>query len=264
MLNDVIKQRGHELMFRKELPEVRITQTAEIELKQPLVVVGFAGAGLVGGIAVSHIIDQLKMKEIAHLQSRYMPAAAVFFDGKLRNPFRIHSNREGDFCVVVCEVPLRSYGIYPIASALLDWAEEKNVRELVVLDGVAVRGIPKKHESFCVAEPEKLKDCEEKGVKSARAGIIQGIAGAILNECLTRKIIGVAFLVPAVAFMPDPEGAASLIETLNHVYDLNINTKVLFQKAEEIKQKLKKVAQRHQTIRKAEEKKGNSEETYIV
>jgi uncharacterized protein len=247
-----------------KVPEVKITQTAEAELKQPLVIVGFAGAGLAGGIAVSHIIDQLKMKEIANLRSRYMPAAAVFIDGKLRHPFRIHSNKEGNLCAVVCEIPLRSYGVYPITSTLLDWLEQKKVRELVVLDGVAVRGIPKKRISYCVAEPEKLKDCEEKGVKPARAGIIQGIAGAILNECLTRKIMGVAFLVPAIAFIPDPEGAASLIETLNHVYDLNIDTKVLLKEAEEIKQKLKQVAKRHQRMRKVEGKMGDSEEYYVV
>ena len=71
MSKDVIKQRGYEIMSRKEVPEVKITQTAEGELKQPLVIVGFAGAGLVGGIAVSHIIDQLKMREIGILR-RFM------------------------------------------------------------------------------------------------------------------------------------------------------------------------------------------------
>ena len=250
---------------RAEIPDVEILQTdEEAILKKPLVIVGFAGSGLVGGIAVSHIIDQLKMKEIAHLRSQYMPPAVVFMDGKLRHPFRIYSNEEGNLCVVVCEIPLRSHGIYPISSALLDWAEKKKVKELVVLDGVGVRGIPKKRRSFCVTEPEKLKECEERGVKSAHAGIIHGIVGAILDECLTRKIMGVAFLVPAVAFMPDPEGAATLIETLNHVYNLNIDTKVLLKKAEEIKQKLEEVAKSHQRIKKVEEKRGEFEDTYIV
>lgn len=101
-------------------------------------------------------------------------------------------------------------------------------------------------------------------MRPAHAGIIHGIAGAILDECLTKKITGIAFLVPAIAFMPDPEGVASLIETLNRVYDLNIDTQVLLKKAEEIKQKLKQVAKRHQRTRKAEEKTGDSEEHYIV
>jgi uncharacterized protein len=251
-------------LSRKTVLEVEIIETKETALKQPIAVVGFSGAGLVGGIAVSNIIDQLKMKEIAYLRSHYLPPAVIFMDGQLRHPFRIYSNEEGNLCAVVCEIPLRSYGIYPIVSALLDWVEDKNVAELVVLDGVAVRGIPKKQRAFCVAEPEKLKYCEEKGVKPARAGIIQGIAGAILNECLSRKVIGVAFLVSAAGFLPDPQGAATLTNALNAVYEFKIDTKVLLKKAEEIKQKLREVARRHDRIRKVEEKSGDSDESYVV
>jgi uncharacterized protein len=61
-----------------------------------------------------------------------MPPAVVFMDGRLKHPFRTYSNEEGNLCVVVCEIPLRSHGIYPITSALLDWVEQKKVRELVV------------------------------------------------------------------------------------------------------------------------------------
>lgn len=247
-----------------EIPEVKIVQTEKIDFKEPLVIVGFAGTGLVGGIAVSHIIDQLKMSEIAHLRSKYVPPAVVFFNGKLRHPFRVYSDEKGRLCVVVCEVPLRSSGSYPIASTLLDWAEENGVKELVVLDGVAVRGVPKKRKTFCAAETEKLKECKEKGLEMVKAGIIRGIAGSILNECLTRKITGVALLVPAITFMPDPEGAVSLIEAVNHVYDLNVSTEELSKKADEIKQKLKEVAKRHRKMRKAEEKRGEAESYYIA
>ncbi|MBE0512534.1 proteasome assembly chaperone family protein [Candidatus Bathyarchaeota archaeon] len=249
---------------KTEISEVNIVETEKAKLKEPLVVLGFAGAGLVGGIAVSHIIDQLKMKEIAHVRSRYIPPAVVFMDGKLRHPFRIYSDEEGKLSAVVCEIPLRSDGSYPIASTLLDWAEEKRVKQLVVLEGFAVRGIPKERKSFCAAEPEKRKECEEKGVKMITAGIIRGIAGSILNECLTRKITGVAFMVPAFAFMPDPEGAAVLIKTLNHVYDLHVDTENLLKEAEKIKQKLKEVAEHHRRMRKAEERRGVPESSYVA
>ena len=136
-------------MSRKnEIPEVNIVETEKAELKEPLVILGFAGAGLVGGIAVTHIIDQLKMKKIAYVRSRHMPPAVVFMDGQLRHPFRIYSGKEGKLCAIVCEIPLRSDGLYPIASTLLDWAEEKGARELVVLEGAPVRGIPKNVNHF--------------------------------------------------------------------------------------------------------------------
>ncbi len=251
------------LSRKVEIPEVKIVETEKVKLRKPLVILGFAGAGLVGGIAVTHIIDQLKMKKIAHVRSRYMPPAVVFMDGELRHPFRIYSDKEGRLCAIVCEIPLRSDGLYPIASVLLDWIEEKGVEELVILEGFAVRKIPKERKSFCAAEPEKRKECEEKGVKMISAGIIRGIAGSILNECLTRKITGVAFLVPAVAFIPDPEGGAVLIQALNNIYGLNIDTQELLKKAEEIKQKLKEVARRHQRMRQAEEKRGVPEKIYV-
>ncbi|MFW6117354.1 MAG: proteasome assembly chaperone family protein [Thermoproteota archaeon] len=247
-----------------QIPEVKVVETEEVEMNEPLVILGFAGSGLVGGIAVSHIIDQLDMQEIAHVKSMYMPPAVVFMEGKLRHPFRIYSDEEGKLAAVVCEVPLRSDGSYPIASALLDWIEEKDVRELVILEGAPVRGIPKKRKAFCAAEPEKTKECEEKGIEMTSAGVIRGIAGSILNECLTRKITGIAFLVPAVAFMPDPEGAATLIETLNQVYDMDLNTQGLLEKAEEIKHKLKEIAKRRQRMRQAEKEKGIPEGSYVA
>jgi len=246
-----------------ELAEVQVVETDEVELKDPLVILGFAGAGLVGGIAVTHVIDQLKMKKIAHVQSRYIPPTVVFMEGKLRHPFRIYSDRRGRLCAVVCEIPMRSDGLYSIASTLLDWIEEKGVKELVVLEGFAVRGLPKERKPFCAAEPEKIKECKEKEIEMVATGLISGIAGSILNECLTRKITGVAFLVPAVAFMPDPEGAAVLVSTLNKVYNFGISTEELRTKAGKIKQQLKELAERHQRMRKAEERKGVPDHIYV-
>jgi uncharacterized protein len=251
------------LSERVNASESEVVETRTVDLKEPLVILGFTGPGLVGDIAVTHIIDQLHMEKIAHVRSRYMPPVVVFIDGKLRHPFRIYADQKGKLCAVVCEAPLRSDGSYPIASSLLDWIEGKGVKELVVLEGFPIHGIPKKRKPFCAAEPEKIKECQEKGVEMLAAGMIRGLAGCILNECLTRKITGVAFLTPAVAFMPDPEGAATLIEALNKVYDLKINTEDLLDRAEEIKRKLEETARGLQRMRRDEEPSGGPEALYV-
>ncbi len=251
------------MSFKKEVPEVQVVETQETIFHEPIVILGFAGPGLVGGIAVTHIIELLKMKEIAHVRSRYLPPAVVFLDGELRHPFRIYLDDEGRLCAIVCEIPLRSDGSYPIASALLDWIESKGVRELVVLEGIPIQSLPEERVTFCAAEPETLKKCEEKGVKTVTAGIIRGIAGSILNECLTRKIVGVTFLTPAVSYMPDPEGAAALIETVNEIYEMKINNKLLLDRAEDIRRKLKEVAQSRQRLIETEEKTGKTESLYV-
>lgn len=242
------------------VPEVSVVETDKIELTEPIIILGFAGPGLVGGIAVSHIIEQLGMKEIAHVRSRYMSPAVVFFDGKLRHPFRIYSDDGGKLCAIVCEIPLRNSGAYPIASALLDWAEEKGAKELIVLEGIPVDGIPIDRKTFCAAEANKIKEYEAKGVGMVSAGMIYGIAGSILNECLTRKISGVAFLTPAFSSLPDPEAAATIIETLNQVFELKVNTQELLNKADKLKQELNEVAQNRQRIARGETERDSPED----
>jgi uncharacterized protein len=241
------------------VPEVEIIETEKIELAEPTIILGFTGPGLIGCIAVGYLIEQLEMKEVAHVRSRYLPSAVVFIDGRLRSPFRIYSDKGGKLCAVVCEIPLYSTGAYPIASALLDWAEEKGAKELIVLEGVPVEDVPKERRVYCAAEPEKIEEYEAKGVEILSAGIIQGIAGSILSECLTRKITGVAFLAPTLAYTPDPEGAVTLIEALNNVHSLGIKTEELSNSIKEIKQKLSEIAQNRQRMIRSEESRGSPE-----
>lgn len=245
------------------MSEVTIVETEKAKLNKPLLISGFAGAGLVGGIAVTYIIDQLKMKEIAHIRCRHLPPAAIFVDGVLRRPMRVYAGMEGKLCAVVSEIPLPSDSAFPVAQALLDWADEKEINEVVILEGIAVKRLPEKRQSFCVAEPEKIQECKDKGIKMLSAGFIGGIAGSILNECLTRKIVGLAFLTPTITFLPDPEGAASVIEALNKVYDLKVDTTELLKEAKEIEKKLKEIAERQRKMREAEDRRGIPERMYV-
>jgi uncharacterized protein len=223
---------------------------------------GFTGPGLVGNIAVTHLINRLDMDIIAHVESRYLPPAVVFIDGLLRHPFRIYANDSTDLCAIICEIPLRSEGAYPIAHALLDWIEAQQISEIIVLEGIPIRGIPRTRQTFCAAEPQILKNCQEHGVNIIQKGVIQGLAGSILNECLTRQITGITFMTPAIAYVPDPAGAAVIIDTLNTLYNMHIDTQSLLEKADDIKRKLKEVAQRAQAMRRSEERRGTPEALY--
>jgi uncharacterized protein len=246
----------------KDVDNVTVVETESIKFHTPLVLLGFVGPGLAGGIAVSHIAEELQMRNIAHIRSRYLPPAVVFLNGLLRHPFRIYSDDHGKLCIIVCELPLRSDGLYSIASVLLDWIEAKDVRELVILDGIPTTTPPQIRETFFAAEPEKIQAFTQKGLRIVPAGVIQGLAGCILNECLTRKIDGAVFLTPATSLIPDPEAAATLIDTLNTVYNLKITTQDLRAEAENLKTQLKEIAQRQQRWKQLERQSGIPEALY--
>ena len=50
--------------MQPNIPEAEIYETGKNNLKNPTIFVGFVGAGLVGTIAVDHMINELDMKEV--------------------------------------------------------------------------------------------------------------------------------------------------------------------------------------------------------
>ena len=230
------------------IPEAEIYETGKNRLKNPTIFVGFVGAGLVGTISIDHMINELDMKEVGFLRSKHLPPSTVFMQGRLRHPFRIYSNNDGSICAIICEIIISKEGIYNIAMAILDWAEKKGSNEIIVLDGVA----DKKHDgkAFFAAEVDLCRVMEENDIKIIPQGFITGISGGILNECLIRKIRGITLLVKADESTPDPMAAARIIESVNRVYETEINTANLKKQKKQIGMDLRELSDKYSEHKK--------------
>src|ERR671930_1305068 len=112
------------------------------KLNSPTLIAGFPGAGLVGSISTSYIIDKLNMYQIACVESEHIAPGVIYVGGKLRHPFRLYSNIEGSVCVLVCEAPIMIQGMYSVLNTVMKWGLDNRVREVMVLDGIAVEGLP--------------------------------------------------------------------------------------------------------------------------
>ncbi len=234
-------------------PDAQVVQTKELKMDKPLLICGFPSAGVVGTIAASTIIEQFKMEEIAHIRSKHMPSAAVFLDGILRHPFRIYGSEEKNLLVVMTELPISEEGLYYVSSALLDWAAGAGVHETVIIDGIPVQGLPSERKVLYAAEREKLAELkEDDGMEILKKGIITGIAGSILSETLCRDMVGFALLTPAIATIPDPEGAIQLLEALNRLYNVGVQLTELQESADKIRVKLTDMAEQVDGMRRGQ------------
>jgi len=216
-------------------------------LKSPIIFAGFVGAGLVGPLAVGCMIDKLKMKEVAYLRSKHLPPSTVFMQGRLRHPFRLYSNDDGTVCAVICEITL-PFGLHDIVNTILDWAEKNGSHEIVILDGVASTSHDDK--AFCAAEEDLCRVMEDNDIKMIPQGFITGVAGGLLNECLVRKIQGVALLVKANDKGPDPLAAATLVKAVNRAYHMNIDTTDLRKEKKRIDADFKELSDKYTEHRK--------------
>jgi uncharacterized protein len=234
----------------KKILEDGVYEVKKIAYKSPIIFAGFVGPGLAGPLAVGYMIEKLKMQEVGYLRSKYLPPSTVFIQGRLRHPFRFYSNKNGTICAIICEITLRIDGLYNIASAILDWAEGKGSKELIILDGVA----SDEHDSktFCAAEEDLCRIMSDKGISMISQGFITGIPGSILNECLIRKMRAITLLVKASHTSPDPLAAATLIEAVNRVYGLAIDARELRAQKEKLGIEFKELSEKYKEHRQVD------------
>jgi len=228
---------------QKEFPEAEVFEIKKIKLNSPIIFAGFVGAGLVGPVAINHIITELKMEEIAVMRSKHLPPSTVFMRGRLRHPFRFYANKEGTVCAIICEITLRMEGLYTLVSSILDWAAQKGSQEIVILDGVASTEHDDK--AYCAAEEDLVRTMADKNISMIPQGFITGIPGGILNECIVREIQGLTLLAKADKEAPDSAAAVTLIEALNRFYDMKIDTSELQKEKDRIHSEFSELSQKY-------------------
>jgi uncharacterized protein len=234
-------------------------------LDSPILIAGFPGPGLVGSISTSYIINRLRMEQIACVESEFIVPGVIYAEGKLRHPFRLYSNEEGSVCVLVCEAPIMIEGMHSVLDTVTKWALNNKVKQVMVLDGIAVQSIPNSNRTPMimssdgeVADEANLIPDEEAQNKESNAeynseqnvypttAFIGGLAGGLLSSCLSNGLASKALFISSTKGMPDPEGAAILLESLDKITDvksLEIDTKQLRKQGAALRTRLEKIIQ---------------------
>src|SRR5919202_1506142 len=235
------------------------------KLVAPILIAGFPGPGLVGSISTSYIIDKLDMYQIACVESEHIAPGVIYVGGKLRHPFRLYSNNEGNVCVLVCEAPIMIQGMYSVLNTVMKWGLDNRVKEVIVLDGIAVEGLPdSKRTPMILSSDGKSADAanllhddgtisianknEQEGQNGgpfyANTAFIGGIPGGLLSACLSNGIACKALLVLASSGIPDPEGAAILLESVAKTTNdqtLKIDTQQLREQGAKVKRRMEEI-----------------------
>jgi len=216
---------------------------------EAFLILGAANAGLVGTIAAGHIIEKLDLVEVAHLHSSSFPPISVFIDGVLKHPFRIYAdtkNEDGSparVFVATTELPLNRETYHELAHVLVEYIQELGIKTIVTLVGFPVQDVDE-YEVFYAAEPtiiERLKQIE--GIQPLPKGLIYGIEALVLNETLERAMDGFSLIVPVKEYLPATKAAAAMIDALNKIFSLDVDTKELVERDDQLQEKLKELAE---------------------
>jgi uncharacterized protein len=227
-----------------------VAKDQSVILSDAILIAGFPGPGLVGSMGVNYIIEQQKMHQIAYVDSDFITPGVMYIGGKLRHPFRIYANNEGSACVLVCDAPVILSGIRPLLNAVVMWAKSNKVREIIVLEGISAPNISEAGRKPLVLSSDGRSDdhgyishIKDGKTEAAPPAFIAGISGGLLAACLSNGIPCTGLLIPSIAGIPDPEGAAILIEKANQLANnpFKIDVRRLKNEAVELKHQMQEL-----------------------
>ena len=220
---------------------IQVVLEREPAIKNPILIEGFPGIGLVGNIASQYIVHELNMTYIGAMNSKFFPPLAVLLGGVINMPVRIYEEPTKGVVVLTADIPIHPLASYDIGREIVSWAESINVKEMVCLAGITVMG--DQHRVFgAVSQKDMLEKIKDR-TEIFELGTITGITGSIMNECRIRNLPALCLLGETTSAEPDPRAAVASIETLNKIYNLGVSTKKLEEQAEQIEQQMSQLAQ---------------------
>lgn len=122
--------------------------------------------------------------------------------------------------------------------------------EIMVLEGMAAPGISERGRIPLVLSNDGQSDdhgylsrIKDKRLEATPPAFISGVSGGFLAACLSNRIPCTALLTPSITGIPDPEGAAILIEKTSELANnpFRIDVRQLRSEAEALKRQLQEL-----------------------
>lgn len=226
-----------------------------LELKNPILVVGLPGVGLVGKLVAEHLVDELGAEKIIEVYSpHFPPQVLVNTDCTVRpvsNTIYHGKAKENDVLFLVGDhQSTTSQGHYELCSLYLDIAEEFGVRRIYTLGGYPTGKLTCEETVLGVANDTKvIEEIKEYGVEfreSEPSGGIVGASGLLVAFSRMRDIDAACLMGMTPGYLMDPKSAQSLLKVLCKIFEIEVNTESLEKKAEEMESILEKLKEKEE------------------
>ena len=229
----------------------------EIILKQkpknPIIIQGFPGIGMVGAIAAEFLLKHLKAELIGKLISEENPPLVAVHEGKIIEPFSIYYSKKHNM-VIVHSIVSAPGTEWIVAEAMATLANNLEAEEIISLEGIGKKGKEEGITAHYYSRSKKLKKLFKKTeAKPLKEGIVTGHASALLMKVDETPVS--CIFAETHTDLPDSKAAAEIIKTLNSAMDLNLDSEPLLEIAESFEKKIKGIMSEDEKTKHLKSKK---------
>ncbi len=252
------------------MEKTTIQEKMKPELKEPVLIEGLPGLGMVGRIATRYLIKQLKARKLAELYSPHFPYY-VLVNKKgsvrlLRGDFYFWKNETGENDLILLTGDHQAQtieGQYDVASCILDFAEKHGVKTAITIGGYRKEAEETPKVVAVSTNPNLLERAfRAEAVASPAGNPIVGTAGLLLGLAKFRNINALCLLGETCGYLRDPKAAKSVLRVVQKILDVKVNLSGLegeIKKSNEIVDKMREIEERReaytQKIRQMEEER---------
>ncbi|HLC38137.1 MAG TPA: PAC2 family protein [Candidatus Norongarragalinales archaeon] len=227
---------------------VEIKEIEKVNLKNPIVIEGFPGIGMVGPIAASFLAGRPCMKLVGYISSTHFPPIAAIHDYKPVSPARVYACEDHNMIVLFSEFVIPSEIVLPLARELIEYARKKKAKAIYSLAGIASE-LPQDTIHGIASTPAVFSKLKSGGVELIKEGATQGVSGVLIAECAAQKFPAANLMIETNKPL-DPSGCARLLDFLGKMAGFKIDTKPLNKEGEQVEQKMKDAIEKMQSLHK--------------
>jgi len=201
------------------------------ELRDPILVEGLPGIGLVANIAVAYLIRKLDAKLLSEIRSAAFPDISITDkEGSLKSPFsqlyyyQSKSQDERDLILLYGNTQaLTRRGQYELCGCILDVAQNFGCQYVITLGGYRPgRQVTGPNLYFAASDAETAKVAAGLGAE-VLGGQIFGIAGLLIGLAGLRGTKGFCLLVETAGTHPDKEAAVAVLKAISGILGLKLD-----------------------------------------
>jgi uncharacterized protein (TIGR00162 family) len=218
------------------------------ELRNTIMIEGLPGIGLVGKLAVDHMLDELNAKKFAELYSPYLPPqVTIQDDGTIKlanNEFYYWSGEENDLILLMGDFQgITPDSQYQLSEKALEVGEEFNLSKIFTLGGLGTGNIVKNPKVFGAAtNSDMVNELKKYNVLFKGGGAIFGAAGLLIGLGMQRNIPGACLMGETHGQIIDAKSAEAVLRVLTKILGVEIDMTELAEKARETEEQMSRMS----------------------
>ncbi|MFH0748954.1 MAG: PAC2 family protein [Candidatus Bathyarchaeota archaeon] len=198
--------------------------------RDSILIAGVPSLGLVANIVASHMIICLKANKVGEIISPvFQDIVITTLNGDVQSPSieLFHSRCEGSNDLIILygnSQALTNFGQYELCGKILDTVQNMGCKSVICIGGLrksSTTGTPK---VYCTATDFKTLDKALTYGLSIVQGHIFGISGLLLGLAKIRGMEGLCLLVETTGIYPDAVATKIILDKLNNILGLNIDS----------------------------------------